>query len=203
MKEPRLDVARSIAEYFADRRTFLGKAGAVSLGAVLTALGMPESAAAFPSVSPPSSYSTLLGLCTPGTATSTFTPGLTNTLQAIHVDASITFSPCAVAQNKTITGMRDSFDSIQSCAAQTDSSGGGAIYYTNGQTSTWTMDSWGGSRLGGQYSGACSGLITNGPFNGARLWKFIMRTARDPADCSRGGGLTSATGTNTLILAMP
>src|SRR6266545_5754303 len=147
MKEPRLDVARSIAEYFADRRTFLGKAGAVSLGAVLTALGLPESAAAFASVPPPSSYTTLLGLCTPGSGTSSYTPGITNTLQSVHVNNNVTFSPCSVGQNKVVQSLSVSLDTISSCSSKTDAAGTGVISYTNSQMSNWTLDSWTATRL--------------------------------------------------------
>jgi len=203
MKEPKFDVTRSIAEYFADRRTFLGKAGAVSLGAVLTALGMPESAAAFPSVSPPSSYSTLLGLCTPGTATTTYTPGLTNTLQPIHLSSNITFAPCAVAQNKVVTGYHYAYDMIASCSAITDFTGWGTIFYSSGQNSVWTIESWTITWLLGQSIGVVSGLVTNGPFNGARVWSFFIRAVTDPALCATAGGLTGSTGTNTLIIAEP
>ncbi len=206
MKKPKFNVTRSIAEYFADRRTFLGKAGTVSLGAVLAALGAPDAARAyaavpFADVPPPTNFSTLLGLCTPGTGITTYTPGVTNTLQAIHAGDAVTFSPCAVAQNKTITAMNDGFDSIESCSGRSDFGGGGEIVYTAGQNSSWTLDSFTGSRLLGQQVGVVSGLITNGPFNGARLWKFCIRTVNDPSTCASASGLTSRTGQNTLIIA--
>ncbi len=201
MKEPKFDVKRSIAEYFADRRTFLGKAGTVSLGAVLAALGAPHAARAFASVPPPANFSTLLGLCTPGSGTSTYTPGITNTLQAIHVNGNVTFSPCTVAQNKVVTGLTYSLATISSCSEKTDASGTGTIVYRNGQDSSWTLDSWTATRLLGQYVGVDSGLITNGPFNGARVWVFGMRAINDPSTCASPSGVTSSTGTTTLIIA--
>ena len=200
-QEATLEVTRSIAEFLADRRAFLGKAGALSLGAVLAAIGAPEAAGAFGSVPPPSSYSTLLGLCTPGAATTSYTPGITNTLQAMRVDGTITFSPCTIAQNKVVTGAINTMDVIQSCSSVTDRSGTGAIIYTAGQNSNWTLDSWTGTRLLGQKVGVSSGLITNGPFNGARVWQFGTRVTTDPSTCASPSGVTSSTGTTTLIIA--
>ncbi len=206
MKEPKLDVARSIAEYFADRRTFLGKAGAASLGAVLAAIGAPVAAGAAPTSDacpglPPTTFGTLIGVCTAGSGTTAYTPGMTNTLQAIQVADSIKFSACLVSQNKTITGMTDTFALIGSCAAHTDIHGGGLIIYSAGQNSSWTLDSCNGTRVLGQLVGVVSGLITNGPFNGARVWKFATRDTNNPAVCASASGVTSQTGTNTLIIA--
>jgi hypothetical protein len=205
MKEPVLDIARSIGDVL-ERRAFLGKAGALSLGAVLAAVGAPDAARAAAASDacpglPPTTFSTLLGICTGGTGTTTYTPGITNTLQAIHNNDSVTFSPCTLAQNKVVTSMTDSFDFIGSCAGNTDIHGGGTILYSNGQTSTWTLDSCNGTRVIGQFVGVVSGLITNGPFNGARVWKFASRPVNDPSVCARASGVTSSTGTNTLIIA--
>ncbi len=201
MKESTLDITRAIGEYLLERRAFLGKAGAGSLGAVLAALGAPAAAGALASVPPPSSYSTLLGLCTPGSGTVSYSPGLTNILQAIHAEGTVTFSPCAVAQNKVLTRYDYSTDRIASCSAQTDFSGTGVLVYTSGQSSNFTFDSWTTTRLLGQMVGVGSGLITNGPFNGARVWDFSMRTSRDPSACASASGVTSSTGTDTLIIA--
>jgi hypothetical protein len=206
MKEPMLDVTRSIRAFFADwrvpRRAFLGKAGAVSLGTALAALGAPRAAGAFPSVPPPTGYSTLLGVCTPGIATVSYTPGITNTLQLIHLDGIVTFSPaCPVAQHKAVTAFTYSYDVITSCSGTTDVSGTGEIHYTAGQTSDYTLDSWTATRLLGQGVAVFSGLITHGPFNGARVWQFVIRAVNDPSLCASANGVTHATGTDTLILA--
>jgi len=201
VKEPKLDITRSIGEYLVERRTFLGKAGAASLGAVLTALGAPEAAGAFGSVPPPTSYSTLLGLCTPGSGTATNTPGITNTLQAIHTVGTVTYSQCAVAQNKVVTDFTYSSNFIASCSSITDMSGTGVIHYSNGQMSNYTIDSWKATRLLGQVVGVASGLITSGPLNGARIWTFDTRTVTDPSICASANGVTSSTGTTTLIIA--
>jgi hypothetical protein len=201
MKRPKLDVTRSMSELLADRRTFLGKAGTLSLSAVFAALGAAEAAAAFGPVPPPSSYTTLLGLCTPGSGTTTYTPGVTNILQPIHIDATVIYPPCAVAQNKTVMQVRSSIDLIASCSGQTDQSGTSTIAYGSGQNSSVTTDSWSSTRLLGQAVAVSSGLITNGPFNGARAWHLTMRNVRNPGACASAGGVTSSTGTNTLILA--
>ncbi len=150
---------------------------------------------------PPASFSTLLGLCTPGSGTTTYTPGITNTLQAIHLNGAVTFSPCAVAQNKVVTGLTYSLDTISSCSDKTDASGTDTIVYTSGQNSKWTLDSWTATRMLGQYVGVDSGLITNGPFNGARVWAFGMRAINDPSTCASPSGVTSSTGTTTVIIA--
>jgi hypothetical protein len=200
MNEPKLDVTRVLSD-LVGRRDVLGKAGAVSLGAVLAALSLPDTAAAFASVPPPSSFSTLLGLCTPGSGTTSYTPGITNTLQAVHVTDSITFLACAVAQNKIVTGLTESLDTLSSCSQKTDASGTGTISYRNGQMSTWTLDSWTATRLLGQYIGVNSGLIANGPFNGARVWVFNIRAISDPSTCASFSGITGSTGTTTLIIA--
>src|SRR6266545_3497967 len=179
-----MTLTRSLSEYLVERRTFLGKAGAASLGAVLSALGAPEAAGAFASMPPPTSYSTLLGICTGGAATNTYTPGLKNTLQNIHAVHATTFSPCAVAQNKRVSGTAVSLDQIMSCSAVTDLSGTGVINYTNGQSSNFTVDSWTAYRALGQVTGASSGIISNGPFNGARVWGFVVRAVSDPSACA-------------------
>jgi hypothetical protein len=201
MKKHTLDVPRSIAESLADRRAFLGKASALTLGAVLAALSAPEAAGAFASVPPPTSYTTLLGLCSGGSITNTYTPGITNTLQPIHIDATTTYPPCSVAQNKVVIGNIESLNTIMSCSSVTDRSGGGTISYSNGQMSTWTMDSWTATPALGQKVGVSSGLISNGPFNGARVWFFGSRLTRDPSQCASANGVTTATGTSTLIIA--
>lgn len=201
MKVPTLGLARSIGDLL-DRRAFLGSAGAASLGAALATLGAPESARAFGPVPPPANFTTLLGVCTGGTGTGTHTPGVTNTLRPIHIDATVTFSTaCAVAQNKTVTGLTYSLDTISSCSQKTDASGTGTIVYRTGQSSSWTLDSWTATRLLGQIVAVDSGLITNGPFNGARLWHFFIRTVNEPSLCASAGGVISATGTDTLIIA--
>ena len=200
MNEPTLDVARILNE-LVGRRAALGKAGAVSLGAVLAALGLPESAAAFASVPPPSSYTTLLGLCTPGSGTSSYTPGITNTLQSVHVNNNVTFSPCSVGQNKVVQSLSVSLDTISSCSSKTDAAGTGVISYTNSQMSNWTLDSWTATRLLGQLLAVDSGLITNGPFNSARVWVFNTRAVSDPSVCATSSGILTATGQSTLIVA--
>jgi len=197
-----LDATRLIND-LVRRRPLLGKAGAASLGALLATFGANESAGAFAAVPPPTSYSTLLGVCTQGSGTTTFTPGITNTLQAIHVDASVTFPSCAVAQNKVITRYTSSLDTISSCSNKTDASGTGAIFYSDGQTSTWILDSWSTTRLLGQSLIVNSGLITKGVFNGARFWHFVILTHNNPAACATGGGITNSTDTTTLIIANP
>ena len=183
------------------RRAVLGKAGAAGVGTILAALGLPESAGAFASVPPPASYSTLLGLCSPGSGTSNYSPGITNTLQSVHVNNTVTFSPCTVAQNKVVATLSISVDTISSCSSKTDASGGGVISYTNGQMSTWTLDSWTATRLLGQLLAVDSGLITNGPFNGARVWVFNTRAVNDPSVCASANGILTATGQTTLIIA--
>ena len=203
MDEPTLDGGRSrvLGGDVVGRRAALGKAGALSLGAAFAVFGAPDAAGAVGAVPPPSNYTTLLGLCTPGSVTVTYTPGITHTLQAIHSVATVTFSPCAVAQNKVVTAYNYSHDDIQSCSRVTDVSGPGVIVYANGQSSTWTVDSWTATRLFGQLVGVVSGIISNGPFNGARVWDVHNRTTRDPSACSKPGGLTGATGESTLIIA--
>ena len=206
MKEPTLDVTRSLRAFFADwrvpRRAFLGKAGAVSLGAALAALGAPRAAGAFPSVPPPTGYTTLLGVCTPGIATVSYTPGVTNTLQLIHAEGTIPFlPPCPVAQNKVVTAFTYRHDVIASCSGITDLSGGGTIFYTAGQSSLYTLDSWTVTRLLGQAVSVVSGLISNGPFNGARVWQFSIRAVNNPGLCASASGVTQATATDTLIIA--
>jgi len=206
MKEPMLDVTQAIRAFFADwrsgRRAFLGKAGAVSLGAALAALGAPRAAGAFPPVPPPVGYSTLLGLCMGGIDTVTYTPGITNTSQMIHLDGTVTFSPpCAVAQNKMVTGYIYSYDQFASCSSVEDMSGTCVIHYTAGQSSEWTMDSWFATRRIAQYVGIVSGLITNGPFNNARVWQFIIRSVDDPSLCATKSGATQAHGLDTLVIA--
>lgn len=203
MKVPSIDVARFLGD-FLGRRALFGRAGTVSLGAALAALGAPQPAAAASDACPglpPTSYNALLGLCSPGTGTSVYTPAIKNTLQTIQNNDTVTFSPCAVAGNLVVTGLRDSFVMIASCSGVTDLSGGGEILYSNGQRSRWTLDSCNGARLLGQQVGVVSGVITNGPFNGARLWKFSTRAVNNPSICASSGGLTSSTGTNTLIIA--
>src|SRR5262249_17707444 len=133
---------------------------------------------------------------------STYTPGITNTLQAVRTVVTATFSsPCAVAQNKVVTAFTNTIDQIASCTGVTDLSGGGTIFYTSGQSSDWTIDSWTITRLLGQAVGVVSGLITHGPFNGARVWNFVIRAVNSPSLCAIAGGVTSSTGTNTLIIA--
>ena len=183
------------------RRAVLGRAGAVSVGTILAALGLPESAGALASVPPPASYTTLLGLCTPGSGTSHYTPGITNTLRSVHVDNNVTVTPCAVAQNKVVVAASISNDTISSCSSKTDASATGVINYSNGQASTWTLDSWTATRLLGQLLAVDSGLITNGPFNGARVWLFNTRAVNDPSICASSDGILTATGQSTLIIA--
>jgi hypothetical protein len=202
VKESTLDVTQSIGEYLLERRSFLGKAGAASLGAVLAGLGMPAVAGAFGSVPPPTGYSTLLGVCTSGAGTTSYTPGITNTLQAINFAVATTFSPpVAIAQNKQVAGFTLSGVETLSCSSVTDLSGTGVIRYTNGQSSTYTLDSWTATRVLGQCVGVASGLISNGPFNGARVWGFVGRTVNDPQTCASANGVTSAAGVDTLIIA--
>jgi len=206
MKTPASDIEPSIRAVFADRRwarrAFLGKVGGVSVGTALATLGSARTAGAFPSVPPPASFTTLLGLCTSGTALATFTPGITNTLQAIRTDTTVMFSPAApVAQNKAVSAVTLTIDQIVSCSGVTDLSGVSVIHYTSGQTSNWTIDSWTISRLLGQAALAVSGLITNGPFNSARVWQFGVRAVPDGSLCASATGVTSSSGTDIFIIA--
>jgi len=172
------------------------------MGAVLAALGAPRSAGAFPSVPPPSGYTTLLGFCEGGIDKVTYTPGITNTDQTIQLAGSVTFSsPCAVTQNKAVTGYTYNYTQVASCSSVDDMSGTCVINYTSGQSSTWAMDSWFATRRIGQYVGIVSGIISNGPFNGARVWQFVIRNVDNPSLCATAGGATQAHGQDSLVIA--
>src|SRR5262249_51416026 len=154
-------------------------------------LGAARSADAFPSVPPPLSFTTLLGLCTNGTALCTYTPGISNTLQAIVTGTTVTFSPaCPVAQNKSVTGYTYTLNEIVSCSGVTDLTGTGTILYTSGQNSNWTIDSWTVTRFLGQGVGLLSGIVSNGPFNGARVWHFGLRAVANGSLCASANGVT-------------
>ena len=201
MKEPTFDVATSIGDFLANRRAFLGKAGALSVGALVAAIGGPTIAGASSSSPPPATFTTLLGLCAQGSVSETYTPGVTNTLQSIQTSGSVTFSPCAVAQNKVVTGVQFTYSGIGSCSQVTDAGGSGVIIYSGGPSSNYTLDSWQISRLFGQAVGVMSGVITNGPFNGARMWGFGTRVHSNPSTCATSGGITQQNGTTTLLIA--
>ena len=197
--------AVAIARYLSDfvgRRAVLRRVAAASMGGALAALGAPRVTSAFPAISPPSDYTSLLGLCEGGVDTVTYTPGITNTDQVIHLAGTVTYSPpVAVAQNKVVVGYTYTYTQFASCKSVDDMSGTCIIRYTSGQTSTWSIDSWFATRRVAQYVGIVSGVITNGPFNNARVWQFIIRSVDDPSLCSTAGGATQAHGLDTLVIA--
>ena len=201
MSQHTVAITRFLSD-FVGRRALLKRVTAASMGGVLAALGAPRVTAAFPAVSPPSDYTTLLGLCEGGVDIVTYTPGITNTDRVIQLAGTVTFSPpAAVVQKKFVTGYTYNYTQFASCKSVDDMKGTCVIRYTSGQSSTWAIDSWFATRRIGQYVGIVSGIISNGPFNNARVWQFIIRSVDDPSLCLTASGATQAHGLDTLVIA--
>ncbi|RZU49458.1 hypothetical protein EV385_1208 [Krasilnikovia cinnamomea] len=139
-----------------------------------------------------------------GTATETFTPGLTYTPQTITYTTNLIYSPCTSSDATLTSAVSGSTSTVPNSSCNMlpfAGSGSFVLTWNNGNTSTFTFNAV-STIVAGQVVLTRTGTITAGQFQGDTAIRVVTYPTVNPLDCLTTG-VTSQFGAVTLSITAP
>jgi hypothetical protein len=154
-------------------------------------------------VAAPTAGATTLLTC-PGSNTTTYTPGLTNTPTPVAVSTSSSFGPCVNAATllelRTGSAVASLAPQERSCTDLLSPNQGTRTFsWSTGTTSTFTFDASSSYVAGGAIQIVLTGTITAGEFTGKSAVGTVTNANLDLTACD-GSGITQANGLATFTI---
>ncbi|MFJ1936728.1 hypothetical protein ACIOGZ_29220 [Kitasatospora sp. NPDC088160] len=163
----------------------------------LTALVVSAALSCSALAAAPPAAAVSVGTCT-GSTTTTYTPGLTDTLQTITANGTDNADLCVILGHPWLTSFVGPFNGTQSLSCTsilTSGSGTETLEWNTGQDSQW---SWTNDfqNVDGAEVGTATGPITSGPLTGTTLTQVIVLAPGSLAACSTTTGVTQVSGSS-------
>lgn len=137
-----------------------------------------------------------------GTTDDSYNPGLTNQQQDVDFHAQDTYSPCT-SSDQTLTAGGDTFEgNLPLSCLQPVLTGSYKleVQWNNGRSSELALTTSDWSSVEGEIVVTVVGDVSGGEFRGDTVAAQWTQATLDPIKCASPGGVTSATGTATLLI---
>ncbi|MGW1958374.1 hypothetical protein ACWCPI_37470 [Streptomyces sp. NPDC001920] len=142
-----------------------------------------------------------------GTASSSYSPPITQSAQTVTVHSATTFVPpvpCADAPTRLLISSQVNGTFVTQCLGSvTEPNHHGTLKWSDGTTSAFNVNTFTAERVEGHIVGHAEGTIINGHYSGATINLLPLRLANQTAACLAGSSVSGGTGAEVVVVTAP